>query len=370
MLGYIFILLICFFLGFDAHKINPSKQKRKLFLIVVFGAMICFAVLRSYSVGIDYINRVNQMRLLFNMNFSEMIAYTDQVQKGEYLYTLYIWIVSRVLPIPWLINGIMDIFILCTFGWFIGRYSSDVNLSSLMFVTFAFAASLNVTRQYVAASFFLIALHFLIQKKPLKALFPLLLAAFIHSSAVILFVIYAIYAIGFNLTRKKLLCFLLGAIASFFAFDIILDIFVQIFPQYKYALSGWTVGDESFSFLWLFIYLFLFCLIYSRLPHRITQDVQYLQSNSISMIVIGFMFYAVLDLLKSELDFVHRVQVYFIFGFCMILSEILHGFGLGKKRNSAMVILFKIGVMAWAIFVFSQDGHGILPYNFIWNWGR
>ena len=98
------------------------------------------------------------------MNFSEMIAYTDQVQKGEYLYTLYIWIVSRVLPIPWLINGIMDIFILCTFGWFIGRYSSDVTLSSLMFVTFAFAASLNVTRQYVAASFFLIALHFLIQK--------------------------------------------------------------------------------------------------------------------------------------------------------------------------------------------------------------
>ena len=239
-----------------------------------------------------------------------------------------------------------------------------------MFVTFAFSASLNVTRQYVAASFFLIALHFLIQKMPLKALLPLLLATFIHSSAVILFVIYIIYVIGFNLTRKKVLCFLLGTIAFFFAFDIILDVFVQIFPQYEYALSGWTVGDQNFSFLWLFIYLFLFCLIYLLLPRQKNECNHCLQSNSAGMIVIGFMFYAVLDLLKSELDFVHRVQVYFIFGFCMILPEIFHSLNLERKSKSAMIIFLKLGVMAWAIFVFAQDGHGILPYDFIWNWGR
>lgn len=332
----------------------------------MFGMMALFAVLRSYDVAIDYSNRVNQMYQLFKMGLAELLEYTERVQDGEYLYTLFIWGVSRVFPVPWLINGIMDIFVLSTFGWFIGKYSKDVTFSTLMYLAFVFAASLNITRQYVATAFFLIALHLLLQKKPIKALIPMVIAVLFHVSAILLFAVYALYFIGFKINRTKLVLMLILTFGLFFTFDLLFDLFLHYFPQYSYALGKWAVGDQSFSFLWLAIYTVMFVCLFIAVPsfrkekNNITVEVS-------GLVSISFMLYALINLLQSELWFVSRLNAYFIFGYCMVIPEIIDGFKLQPQTRLLVNMILKTGIALWAVSMFLQNTHEILPYQFIWD---
>lgn len=363
MTGYILILLVILLGGINAEKINTSQKKKKNFIIVVFGLMILFAVLRDYSVGIDYSNRLLSMQQLFSYNFSTLRYYMENVHQEEYLYTVYIWSVSRVIPSPWFLNSVMDVFVLGTFGWFFYRYSKDVTIASLMFAAFVFTATLNVTRQYVAAAFFLIALHLMIQKKPKRAIIPLIAASLVHTSAVLLFAFYAVYWMGFSINRKKLFLFLTVAVVGFFSFDVILDWFVNSFPQYAYAIKGWGVGEGSFSVLWFGIYSILFAVLFFTLPKK--QDG--ISDSVTGAVSISFVLYALFGMLMSVIWFVHRVQVYFIFGYCMIIPIIIHQFPMEEKSKKTVSIIFKVGLLLWAILMFMQDGHGILPYRFIWD---
>lgn len=363
MVGYILILLVILLGGINAEIFNSSLKKKKNFVIIVFGMMILFAVLRDYSVGIDYANRLVSMRQIFSLGFTGIRNYMENIHQEEYLYTTYVWIVSRLIPSPWFINSVMDVFVLSTFGWFFYRYSKDVTIASLMFAAFAFTASLNVTRQYVATAFFLIALHLMIQKKPKRAIIPLIAASLIHTSALLLFAFYVVYWMGFSINRKKLFVFLATAVIAFFSFDVLLDIFVNVFPQFAYAIKGWGVGEGSFSVLWFGLYSILFLTLFFTLPKK--QDGI---SDSVTGVVsLSFVLYALLGMLMSVLWFVHRMQVYFIFGYCMIIPIIIEQFPIEEKSKKAVSIIFKLGLSVWAILMFMQDGHGILPYKFIWD---
>ncbi len=369
MLGYFLILALTVIVGLNADVINQNKKNKKYFIIFVFGMMILFAVLRGYRVAIDYSTRATQMKLLFDMSFSEVLSYTDSVQDGEYLYTLFIWLISRIIKVPWMINGLLDIFVLSTFAWFFYRYSKDVTFASLMFIAFVFTAALNITRQYVAVSCFLIALHFLIQKKPFKALIPLVAAMLIHSSAKLLFAIYILYFIGFRINRKKMMIFFIAVVGAFLAFDRIVDLFVQLFPQYTYyTKSEWAVGTVSFSVLWLVIYLALFFLMFLSLPSAKLQNKTNMSELDVSgLIMVCFILYAVISLLQSRIWFISRINAYFIFGYCMIIPEILERLKLEKRGKSVAMLFLKCGVAVWAVSMFLQNGHGILPYEFIWE---
>ena len=363
MIGYILILLVILIGGVNAQEIQASPKKKKNFLLVAFGMMICFAVLRNYTVGIDYSNRVEFMERILDYNFSEVWNYVVNIRQSEYLYSLYIWLVSRFIPSPWFLNVIMDVFVLSTFGWFFYRYSKDVTITTLMFAAFVFTASLNITRQYVAAAFFLIALHFLLQKKPAKAAVPILVAFLIHNTAVLLFAIYLIYWIGFSINRKKLFGLLVASVVAFFGFDFVLDWFLARFPQYSYALREWGVGDKSFSFLWLAIYFAIFLMLFFTLPkHRdgVTDEVT-------GIVSVGYVLYALLAMLVSVVWFVHRVQVYFIFGYCMVIPEIFFNLRMPARSKQALSVAFKVVLALWAFWIFIDDSHGILPYEFIWQ---
>lgn len=367
MLGYIFVLSVIFIGGIVSEEVNSSKRNKKLFLFLVFSILILFAVLRDYSVGIDYINRVKQMEYLFKLDFSELLQYTSEVQDGEYLYTIYIWLISRIIPSPWLINIIMDIFILSTFAWFFYKYSKDVTIATLMFVAFAFAGVLNTTRQYVAVSFFLIALDLLLKNKPGKALIPLIIATFIHQSAIVLFFIYLLYFVGFNLTRRKMIVLLTAVVAFFFLFDTLIEIFISYFPSYYYAQYSWAMGEVEFSFLWLIIYVTLFVLSYNTIPKKslVSKDAWENENGITGLIIICYMLYATIGLLQSKMWFVSRMQMYFSFGYYMIVPEFFYRAKTDRKSKKILELLFMAGMTVWAFLMFKQDGHGILPYEFI-----
>ncbi len=373
MIGYICILLVAFFLGLDSKRINGSKRNRILYLSIVFGGMILFAVLRGYDVAIDYSNRVRSMNLIFGMDFQEFLTFTREEANSQYLYTLFVWLVSRVLPFPWLINGIMDIFVLSTFAWFFYRYSKDVTVSTIMFMTFAFASCLNITRQFVAAAVLLIAFHLMIQKKPFKALIVIAIAFFIHSSAILLLLMYVLYIIDFKLTKRRLLLLLLAATAMFVAFDLMVVLFVRLFPRYEYVFGEWATGNIGFSLIWTCFYVMLFIGVYlttpSKLKDTMMNDGEKTDLAASCLNVVGFMAYVLLSLLKVKMWFVSRLLTYFMFGYCMIIPEILSRFNKVDRHIKVIIlVMLKIVFVLWGIITTYQDPHDLLPYRFIWEY--
>ena len=363
-------MAVAFLGGLNAPRINQSPKKKKTYLIVVFGMMILFAVLRGYNVGIDYSNRVDQMELLRHMSFKEMTAYSESTMHGQDLYVSLVWLGLQVFRAPWFVNGLMDVFVLSVFGWFFYRYSKDVTIATPMFLVTTFAATMNITRQYIAAALFLIALHFLMQKHPVKAAIPLALAALSHSSAFILFLFYIIYFIGFRCSKKKLILLLAIAFAGFALFDILITQFIKWFPQYSYAWNDWAVGDYELSLVWLAIYAILFLGLFIATPssHQVSNTEEGTQRSEVAgMVAVAFVLFAVLEILKTRMWFVSRMQVYFMFGYHMIVPEILPGIRLNAKAQMTLGVLLKVLLVAWGINVFRHNAHGILPYAFIWQ---
>ncbi len=373
MIGYICILLAAFFLGLDSKRINGSKTNRILYLGVVFGGMILFAVLRGYDVAIDYGNRVRSMNLIFEMNFQEFMVYTREEANSQYLYTAFVWLVSRVFPFPWLINSLMDIFVLTTFAWFFYRYSKDVTVSSIMFLTFTFASTLNITRQFVAAAILLIAFHLMIQKKPVKALIVILIAFLVHSSAILMLVMFALYIFDFKLTKSRLLLLLIATAVMFVAFDLIVQLFVQLFPKYEYVFGEWATGDIGFSLIWTTFYVLLFIGVVLTTPSKIKKSLMAKKADTelaASCInVAGYMAYVLISLLKVKMWFISRLLTYFMFGYCMIIPEIMSRFNKIDKHIKALIVLaLKVIFVLWGIITTYQDPHGLFPYRFIWEY--
>ncbi|MBR4833497.1 MAG: EpsG family protein [Thermoguttaceae bacterium] len=361
MLGYLLILGVAFFFGANSYKVGQNSQYKKFYIILVFGSALAFAVLRGYDVATDYMNRVVQMKLIFPMSFEEVVRYATRYQKGEYIYIFYLWTVSRVVESPWLLNSLMDVFIISTFAWFFHRYSKDVTITSLFFMAFTFSSILNITRQHIAVAVGLIALHLTWDKQPFKALILLLISSLIHASSILILGFW-----GFNfwwkrMTRKHVVLCLIGAFVFFTTFELCLEKFFLFFPQYQYATSGWAAEQKEFSFLWLALYSVLFGAIFILMPKQGLQDTS-------KFVVVSFIIYAVLGLLSSKMVFVARMQPYFSWGFAMIIPEILSWWHTDERIKAPLALYFKVGLASWAVLMFQQNGHNILPYTFIWDY--
>jgi hypothetical protein len=387
--GYLMILAIATLGGWVIPQVNKDKYSRKIYIIIIFFLMFLFAAMRNISVGIDYISRCIYAKQIMNWNFSQLVS-SLKSDNRELGYTLYLWIVTHLFRSPIIANILMDAFVLCTFAFLFHKYSKDIIITTLIYIAFVFPASLNITRQYVAVAFFLIALDLLVCKKPIKALIPLSIAVAFHTSALILFSIYVIYIIDFKFTRKRFFILITIACLGFVGFSYVVDWFIRLFPQYIwYTRGSWAVGSEEFSVLWLCIYIVLAVLIVfaiDRKPkkckskelipnHNSVNDIDSMKEkeNTIEYrifgaVIFGYVIYSLLGILTSEIWFVSRMRAYFIYSFCMIIPEILDRIGVLDYKSKRFVrIVFIIGMNAWAILMFKQNGHGILPYTFLWE---
>lgn len=378
MLGLTLITAIAFFGGIKADLINGSKKNKIIYLSAVFGAMFLFALLRGYSVGIDYEFRSWEMDLIVKRDFIGMMQYGTE--QKEWLYYILIWLVGRIFPAPWVINGLMDAFILATFAWFFYRYSRDVTMASMMFVTFAFAAELNITRQYAAAACFLIALHLIIQDKPWHALIPLVAGALVHASAVLLFAFYFLFLRRMRTNRPELLLYLGLSVCLFVFFDPLLDLFLLIFPRYKFALRDKFIGNSGFSFKWLTVFMIIFVSLYlttpkSRKNEKLPKATKAQKLNY--AVALGFILYAALAMLRAKMWFVQRMMVYGMFGYCMIIPEVMpklrlpetvcQWLRLPEDWKKWLCLGIKAALAVWALLEFRKDPHGLLPYVFLWQ---
>ena len=375
MIGLICILMLILLGDATFSNKRALTAKRRIYCSVVFGAMFLFAALRGESVGLDTHNRYEYYAGIFSYGFKEFFNYLSTSSK-DVAYDVVIWLISRIFPSAYLIETLMNTFVLFSFAAFFYRYSEDITLSVLMFFAFFFGASLNINRQYVAAAFSLWAIRSIIKNQKIKSFIWLCLAASIHISAIVMFAVYVLYLFRFQLSQRILLVMSLGAVAAFLLFDVIIDfVITYIFPQYWWYTTGsWAVGDISFSVLWLVIYSLLIFLVGRTLPRSFKRKAR-IQNGVIigrqqrlqCIVVMSYLLYALVSLLQSKIWFLSRMNTYFGFGYAMVVAQIFTRFpGLSKKSAKFVRVAFLLLLSIWAVLMYAQNTHGLFPYVFAW----
>lgn len=380
MFGIYLILFLILTLPILLRGINHAGNNRKMYCILVFGAMFLFAALRGSSVGIDNANRYSNYTEMCRLDFAKAFRFMLEKNKYQYGYAFTTVILSRIIPSAHFIMLIFDGFVLFTVGLFFYRHAEDITIASLMYFSFAFSASLNITRQYLACAFFIWAIEMILRNKRIESILFLAAAALLHTASVILFAsIYFIFS-DFRLTRKKLLFVSTVAVLAFIFFDEISQFVVKRFlPQYSWYLRGsWAVGDVEFSILWLIIYIvigvgLLLCI---KPNHQGIAAENYIYQPNGSIVrekmffisSIFYVIYALLSMLTSKVWIISRLEAFFEIGYYFTVGNVIKripNVSNGTKRIIRSV--FIAGMSVWAILMFKQDGHGLFPYVFFWE---
>lgn len=151
---------------------------------------------------------------------AERTSVFDVLKKSilEPLYELLCYISYRIFPDLHMLHFLTALIIVCCVYYFVKSFSKNisVSLAMLCFMLLHYNTSLNIVRQYLAIGFSLVALKAVFHRNKKTYLFFCVVAVFFHSSALVCFLYYPIYALlNKNKDKKARTAIILIAVILF-----------------------------------------------------------------------------------------------------------------------------------------------------------
>lgn len=375
MIWLITIIILSLLPGMFLQDINTNNVRKRQYLIIVFSAMSILAGFRAASVGIDSENYAYSFSFIHDNGIEGVVSLT---YKYEWGYLILTYLLSRICSLP----NLLFLTIACiTYGLFartIYKYSKNVIMSSFLFAIFFFPSTMNTMRQYLALAIFLAAIPHIEKKQPIKFLLIILLASTIHYTA-IMFVIFVIF------TFKKIhISTMVVAIASIFSivslyfFEQLLSLFLHYFNQYERFMSSTKYSAQSsIDYFWIAFYIIaaLIYYYYTKINEnnckakKSEESAENLRDIEIdNLFCILFIISIVCMVFSSYLWISTRINSYFRFSICFI-------FPLSAKYVNDYLKRYRVFFNIWfyaffsylGYYMFTIDGHRILPYLFFWD---
>lgn len=246
----IFFILICNSIFSD----NADHTKRN-YVLCVFSLLAFLAMFKADTVGNDtnaYIDVYN------NIASSGTIASLSlRYEKG---FLVLCKILTYITKNPQILFIVCGIYIFSCCGYVIYRFSLNPCLSTLMFFLLYFDLALSGVRHIMALATIAVSLIYIINKKPIKFVCMVIIAAMFHKIALCFFLAYPLSI--FN-RRSGVWKFYVGMLTIVFMifFTPMLHFLISIFPQYQYYVSG-TYMDGRIRYASV-LDLFILVMIYS-----------------------------------------------------------------------------------------------------------
>ena len=165
---------------------SKKIEIRTFFWYLVFLTSFLFSGLR-YQIGTDYssYNKVFDNLSLNDVAFLEFGNYSLMylIKLGNGSYQIYILLTS---------------FIICfSFFRFINVFSKNKTISLFVFLFFGlfFLSSLNFIRQFLAISFFILAICSLVENNKIKTIFFIIISILFHTSAIVTLPFFLVYKV-------------------------------------------------------------------------------------------------------------------------------------------------------------------------------
>ena len=280
---YILVFLLSIFFAYFA---NVKKQQGNSLLFYVFSFLcIAFPVIlagaRDYNVvGTDSSNYYALFeRAAYARSFTHMLAYNPSDMEMGFQYIVFL--ISRITSDSFVFFSVIQCLIIVPVYVALHLFPVKLSPSLGMFVyLFLFYnTSLNILRQCVALSFFLLAIVFLIKRSYIKYWIVILACFFIHRTAIIgvpVFLFYLMstkYPIRKNLIKNLLLLALLSVISFVILQNTnLINAFVSQREVYSNYLNAVNESSISLSSFLLYLYILFRFHMSGKLLQERTMD--------------------------------------------------------------------------------------------------
>lgn len=227
MAVYLILMAIVLVLAYPLIERKPSIEKKLCYVIVTFAAMYLISIFR-YGLGNDYYSYIYIFR---NIQDSSGLAIFNLGY--EPAFTVITKLISLFTSNINVMYAIYALLILVPTAYAIFRYSENIWMSTMMFISLTFFyCSLSFIRQSIAFAVILCAYKYVKERNHFKVLLFIFIACLFHSTVIVMIPIYLIAAF---VKPTKITVPIYGVITAlvYFLSWPILRLAVLILPQYK-----------------------------------------------------------------------------------------------------------------------------------------
>ncbi len=349
-------------LGFFLSKKQAKTDTTATFwyLAAVFAVLTLLCSFR-YAIGFDYFSYRSIYEAAANGQLHELLPYWWY----EPLFFAVCKICSLLgMPFQALI-AIISSFVIFTAMWLIRRYSSLPWMSVYLYITMQFLAyDMNLMRQAIAVSFFLLAFPSLKNQKLAFYTLFIFIGGLFHNSLWFVYPLYFILPKKFS--RKTIGCLLFFTISVYLCFDPLFSLIRPLLPE-KYAI--YQQSYFWYSNQWEYavppaLYLLLICLLQNRIKDPSRRNIYFNSALLYFLISVFITKHFILE------RFAAYPFVFSLFAIPDILSSYQKDCNCGcelESRTSArkyacVTLLFLLYGGAFFLFAASKGFHNVYPY--------
>ena len=352
---FIYLLLLKVLFGGK----NSKNARKSLCVLAGFGLWVVLA-LRSPYCGVDLVsgvagsaNYLNQFLRVTYYSLTQIaegsLSYFTSSETGWLLYSKLVSLVTRDFQVFLAITAFIQIGLI---GFVFYKYSSDIILSYIVYFCFGlYIMSFSGLRQSTAVAIAFFSFHFLINNKKWLFALAVLLAASLHTSALLFFIAYPLRKIQLSTTKSiiaifavfvalPLLSFIIGTVVPF--------LFGNRYQHYE------DTGGAITLFL-LYVAISLFSL---KIKLNTQRDSLYR-----SLIIVAV---ACQSLGYISAGAMTRIGFYFSIFFSLLFPELVKVYSAKDSRQ----ILFTLVSLLFFVFFYLTNIGGylnVVPYYFFWE---
>lgn len=227
MAVYLILMAIVLVLAYPLIERKPSIGKKLCYVIVTFAAMYLISIFR-YGLGNDYYSYIYIFRNI--QDASGLAIFNLGYEPAFTVITKLISLFTSNINVMYAIYALL---ILVPTAYAIFRYSENIWMSTMMFISLTFFyCSLSFIRQSIAFAVILCAYKYVKERNHFKVLLFIFIACLFHSTVIVMIPIYLIAAF---VKPTKITVPIYGVITAlvYFLSWPILRLAVLILPQYK-----------------------------------------------------------------------------------------------------------------------------------------
>ena len=346
------------FMDRPSNKIDPQKQNRRFALLACIMLFVVYGLRNAFLIGNDstssYLHRFQEV---------DKTSVMGWVSGENWGFFLLMKVVSRLTGGNYQIFiSLVSAFIMFVLGRFLRKYSPDSLQSVLYYMglllyPFLFSA----LKQSIAMAFVLLAFDGIVEKKPLRFLLFVALAAFFHIPALVFLPAYWIVKLGFG---RNYLLVLAGMLVLVFLFrSQILHLMTSVYDT--------SISEDASGFLRgksLIMFLIIAAALILRPPTK--EDSLYTTLMSFMGLAVVFQTFCVYNNTFERLaDYYFQFSILFI---PMVLDwqQETHS-PLSDTTEHRLKQLLPYAVGAFAIYRFlsyiQENEEVFLPYKFFFQ---
>lgn len=380
---YIILLAIVLVLG-NIMTPNQTQKKKYHYILIVFGVLILFTVLRKYTVGRDLeYHYYNTFLRLADLSMSQAIGSTSY----DIGFVAFYKLISLFTHNPQWMIGIHGAFVVGVTGWFIYRNSDDVVLSTFLFVAAnAWFVDLSILRQAMAVAMGMILVEVWKKKnwkwlRYILALLCVVLATSLHASGIIIVLFPLLEHLPFKRNMVILSVLLNGGAYVFYnylyQFGSRLFFFGRNFASYYEDSDYAGAGLNLYSIYELALPLLCFVLacwvlVYCKGKRKLVQTTE--KERESNMLSDHHLLYLVLllvlcRLLRFRINLISRMAHYFIPFMWILYPRAIKCLKIPENKLLIRSTLYIVvtACFLWIGYHLADQYWGVVPYQFMWE---